>query len=173
MTGNTVTDATDGAIVVFGSPGSTVSGNSIVASSQTLMGGVNLVDVNPWSGDSSVLVTSNQIVARSAMIKIGVAVGAMAWGSYNDTSYRTRNMVVRGNSFSVRRRASSDLSRLLSAIDLGRSSSCTDWVRRLIRLRDRGRWSRQRDARTEHCRQRHPLQRRHQLSLHRRLPATS
>ena len=36
------------------------------------------------------------------MIKIGIAVGSMAWGSYNSTDYRTSGMVVQGNTFTVR-----------------------------------------------------------------------
>ena len=71
--GNTVTDATDGGIVIFGSPGSTITGNTITASTQTLMGGINIVgasllwhaitdsaDVYPWR-NSSVRVTKNNI----------------------------------------------------------------------------------------------------------------
>lgn len=60
--GNLITDATDGAIVIFGAPGSTVSGNRIVAVSRNLLGGINLVDFMPFSGDySHVLVSGNTI----------------------------------------------------------------------------------------------------------------
>jgi hypothetical protein len=42
VTGNSIVDATDGAVVVFGAPGSKISGNTITQESRTLMGGVNM-----------------------------------------------------------------------------------------------------------------------------------
>jgi len=39
---NTIIDATDGAIVVFCAPGTLVTGNTIIARTRNLMGGINL-----------------------------------------------------------------------------------------------------------------------------------
>ncbi|KAL8278716.1 hypothetical protein RQP46_008785 [Phenoliferia psychrophenolica] len=98
--GNTVVDATDGAIVVFGAPGSTITGNLIVANERVLMGGVNLVDFGPYSGTfQGTEVTGNTFLANTTMIKIGVAIGVMSWGSNNATSSYTRGGKVSKNTF--------------------------------------------------------------------------
>ena len=41
---NTIIDATDGAIVQFGGPGTVISGNTIISSTRVALGGINLVD---------------------------------------------------------------------------------------------------------------------------------
>ncbi len=80
VTNNRIQDATDGAIVIFGAPGSLIQGNSIVASSRVLLGGINLVDVAPVGGNySGTRVLNNTIDARGAFIKVGVAMGASVW----------------------------------------------------------------------------------------------
>lgn len=43
VTNNAITDATDGGIVIFGSPGSTISGNTITSDARQLLGGINMV----------------------------------------------------------------------------------------------------------------------------------
>lgn len=48
---NTITDATDGGIVIFGAPGSLIEGNVIRAQHATLLGGINMVDYLPFNGD--------------------------------------------------------------------------------------------------------------------------
>jgi parallel beta-helix repeat protein len=77
---NTITDATDGAIVLFGAPGSTVENNTVVAETRELLGGINLVDYAPVNGNyTGTVVRGNVIDAKGAFIKIGVAMGWQAW----------------------------------------------------------------------------------------------
>ncbi|HKX31896.1 MAG TPA: hypothetical protein VJ302_29690 [Blastocatellia bacterium] len=81
VSGNTITDATDGAIVVFGAPGSTISNNTIKARRRALLGGINMVDYGPYDGDySGTVVRDNKIVAETAQIKVAIAVGPQVWG---------------------------------------------------------------------------------------------
>lgn len=81
VTGNTITDATDGGIVIFGAPGSTVSNNRIVANTRVLLGGINLVDYNPTAGHyEGTVVSGNTIDAAGALIKVGIAMGPAVWG---------------------------------------------------------------------------------------------
>jgi hypothetical protein len=55
-----VQDATDGGIVIFGAPGSSVKNNTIVAKTRTLLGGINLVDYAPMNGNyTGTTVTGN------------------------------------------------------------------------------------------------------------------
>jgi len=78
---NTVTDATDGAIVIFGAPGSLVEGNVIRAQHQTMLGGINMVDYLPFNGDfTGVRVQGNTIDAAGAVIRIGMGMGDRPWG---------------------------------------------------------------------------------------------
>jgi hypothetical protein len=77
---NVITDATDGAIVVFGAPGSLITNNVIIASTQTLLGGINMVDYSPVHGNYvGTLVTNNVIDANGAFIKVGIAMGPDVW----------------------------------------------------------------------------------------------
>jgi parallel beta-helix repeat protein len=86
--GNTVTDATDGGIVVFGAPGSTISGNTIVARTQQLFGGINMVDYAPMNGNyTGTTVTGNTIDAAGALIKTGIAMGQQVWNCLTGTNY--------------------------------------------------------------------------------------
>ncbi|KAI5478662.1 hypothetical protein MNV49_004689 [Pseudohyphozyma bogoriensis] len=80
VTGNTVTDATDGAIVIFGSPGSTIKDNIIIADQRQLLGAINSVDYAPWFGNyTGTSVTGNTITASNSMIKVGFALGPLNW----------------------------------------------------------------------------------------------
>ena len=93
---NIITDATDGAIVIFGAPFTTVRNNTIIALSRTLLGAINMVDYAPYSGDyTGVIVTNNTIWAESAFIKTGIAIGPAVWGA-DKTNYN-RNGIVRDN----------------------------------------------------------------------------
>ena len=85
---NVVTDATDGAIVVFGAPGSIVAYNTIVAATQTLLGGINMVDYNPVHGNhTGTIVTNNVIDASGAFIKVGIAMGPDVWSCPHTVNY--------------------------------------------------------------------------------------
>lgn len=76
VTANTITDATDGAIVIFSSEGNQVTNNTIIAQSQTLLGGINMVDYAPMAGSFAGTIVQNNIInAKSAMIKIGIPIG--------------------------------------------------------------------------------------------------
>ena len=86
--GNTIQDATDGGIVVFGAPGSTIQNNTIIARNQLLFGGINMVDYAPMNGNyTGTLVTNNTIDAASAFIKIGIAMGQQVWNCTTGTNY--------------------------------------------------------------------------------------
>ncbi|KAK4704505.1 hypothetical protein P7C70_g1699, partial [Phenoliferia sp. Uapishka_3] len=100
ITGNVVTDATDGAIVLFGAPGTLVSGNTIQSVNRQLLGGVNMVDWAPFSGSfEGTVVTGNTIWARGNFIKVGIPMGGMVWGVDNRTASRTFGGTVTGNTF--------------------------------------------------------------------------
>lgn len=86
--GNRVTDATDGGIVVFGAPGSTIEGNTVTAATRQLFGGINMVDYAPMSGNyTGTVVTHNTIDAQGAMVKIGIAMGQQVWNCLPGTNY--------------------------------------------------------------------------------------
>lgn len=77
---NTIIDATDGGIVIFGAPGSTVESNTIRAETRTLLGGINMVDYLPYFGDySGVTVRYNLIQAQGGFVKTGIAMGTRVW----------------------------------------------------------------------------------------------
>ncbi|GAA5892311.1 hypothetical protein JCM5296_003232 [Sporobolomyces johnsonii] len=100
VTGNTITDATDGPIVIFGALGTVVSGNTIISKTRVSLGGVNLVDWSPYSGSfQNVVVEDNTLIADTSMIKVGIAIGGMVWGSDNRTAARTFAGTVRNNVF--------------------------------------------------------------------------
>ena len=85
---NLVVDATDGAIVVFGAPGSIVANNTIIAETQTLLGGINMVDYAPVSGNyTGTIVTNNVIDASGAFIKVGIAMGPDVWSCPHTVNY--------------------------------------------------------------------------------------
>jgi len=97
---NMVKNPTDGGIVLFGSPGSQVYNNTVWVETQTLLGGINMVDYLPFSGDyTGTVVRNNTIVGGfstdqptsggtdganvdDVIIKIGIAIGPRTW--FND-----------------------------------------------------------------------------------------
>ncbi|KAK4046720.1 hypothetical protein OIO90_006451 [Microbotryomycetes sp. JL221] len=98
VSGNTITDATDGAIVVFQSPGSTITGNTIISSKRQLLGGINSVDYFPFGGTyTGTKVVNNVLSAQGAMMKVGIAIGPLAWSDVNNT--RTFDGEWSGNTF--------------------------------------------------------------------------
>lgn len=94
---NMINNPTDGGIVLFGSPGTLVENNTIWVETNTLLGGINMVDVSPFNGNySGVVVTNNTIAGGFAdgtpsgsqtkgtnnedvIIKIGIAIGPRTW----------------------------------------------------------------------------------------------
>ncbi|KAK4705407.1 hypothetical protein P7C70_g799, partial [Phenoliferia sp. Uapishka_3] len=120
VSSNTIIDATDGGIVIFGAPGSQVTGNTVKSVNRQLMGGINMVDVSffrvrnelhmvitnvlrqwgPFSGSfTGTVVSGNTINAQSNFIKIGIAVGGLVWGVDNRTIARTYGGTVTNNVF--------------------------------------------------------------------------
>jgi len=94
---NMVLNPTDGGIVLFGSPGTQVYNNTIWVQNQTLLGGINMVDYEPFLGDyTGTVVRDNTILGGfatstegpgepkgsnqdDAIIKIGIAIGPRTW----------------------------------------------------------------------------------------------
>ncbi|THH28421.1 hypothetical protein EUX98_g5766 [Antrodiella citrinella] len=94
---NTVNNPTDGGIVLFGSPGTVVENNTIFVETQTLLGGINMVDYEPWGGNyTNTIVRNNSIFGGfstdtptpgeedganqdDVIIKIGIAIGPRTW----------------------------------------------------------------------------------------------
>jgi hypothetical protein len=77
---NTIVDATDGGIVIFGAPGSLIERNLISAESRTLLGGINMVDYFPYEGNfTGTIVRGNVIEAAGAVIRIGLGMGLRVW----------------------------------------------------------------------------------------------
>ncbi|KAJ7181635.1 hypothetical protein C8R43DRAFT_1116993 [Mycena crocata] len=91
---NMIMNPIDGGIALFGSPGTEVYNNTIRVTNQPLLGGINLVDYEPWDGDyTNTVVRDTTIIGgyadeRSgavgtntgiAVIEIGIAIGPRAW----------------------------------------------------------------------------------------------
>ncbi len=103
---NTINDATDGAIVMFGAPGSHVYGNHVNATSRHLFGGVNMVDPGPYSFDAGTYgggdytgdeVDQNDIHASGARIDVGIAQGPLVWSSWCGQALFNRGANVHDN----------------------------------------------------------------------------
>lgn len=78
---NRITDATDGGIVVFSSPGSLVEGNRVIAATRAALGGINMVDYEVFEGDyRGTVVAGNTIAATGAPIHIALGMG---WNTMN------------------------------------------------------------------------------------------
>lgn len=101
---NTVLNATDGGIVVFGAPGSTIDHNLVetisgtISDGQTMIGGINLEDWNPYQGNyADTLVEFNTIDAEDGYIRTGIALGPAAAGisadQYNDGALVENNIL--------------------------------------------------------------------------------
>lgn len=115
---NMVDNPTDGGIVLFGSPGTLVENNTIWIEEQTLLGGINLVDYSPWSGNyTGVVVQNNSIFGGfatdsdadsqskgddefSAIVKIGIAIGPRTWFGDRYGNNKSENATVINNHLS-------------------------------------------------------------------------
>lgn len=87
MTSQIIYDATDGAIVLFGSSGSIVSHNQIFSRTRVILGGINLVDYPPWEGDyTRVIVQHNTLTAHGGYIKAGIVIGTASWSDDTETT---------------------------------------------------------------------------------------
>lgn len=96
---NLIVDATDGGIVIFGATGSLIEGNTIRAETRTLLGGINMVDYDPYDGNyTGTIVRNNVIDASGAVIRIGLGMGVRVWGCWPPETDKTLyGGVVAGN----------------------------------------------------------------------------
>ncbi|KAG8712604.1 hypothetical protein FRC08_014319 [Ceratobasidium sp. 394] len=115
--GNWIDNPTDGGIVLFGSPGSLVQNNTIWIENNTLLGGINLVDYDPFNGDfTGTIVENNTIIGgfatdqpenstdiyygdndQDVIIKMGLAVGNRVWFGEKYGLNRNFGGIVRNN----------------------------------------------------------------------------
>ncbi|MBI3291381.1 MAG: right-handed parallel beta-helix repeat-containing protein [Elusimicrobia bacterium] len=85
---NVITDTTDGAIVIFGAPGSLITRNHIRAVSRTGLIGIAMADYNPYHGNyTGTRVTDNTIEAVSAPIRVAMPMGPWTWFCARDSSH--------------------------------------------------------------------------------------
>ncbi|GAA6059041.1 hypothetical protein JCM10212_001266 [Sporobolomyces blumeae] len=83
IAGNTVFDATDGAIVVFCAPGTTVTQNTIIARERHLLGAINLVDDFPFDRNfEGTRVIGNHIKTEGAFIRLAIGCGPTCWSPW-------------------------------------------------------------------------------------------
>ncbi|KAL1965493.1 hypothetical protein VTN77DRAFT_5749 [Rasamsonia byssochlamydoides] len=95
---NTITGSTDGGIVLFGAPGTTVTGNTITSSADNHgFGAINMVD-NLYGGSyANVLVTDNVITGQK-LFSVGISIGAYVW-SFNDPFFLSGPATITNNKF--------------------------------------------------------------------------
>ncbi|KAG9317823.1 hypothetical protein JVU11DRAFT_2049 [Chiua virens] len=79
---NMINNPTDGGIVLFGAPGTRVENNTIWVETNTLLGGINLVDVSPFGGNYSGVVDPRrrEPIMRTSSLR-SVSLLALAPGS--------------------------------------------------------------------------------------------
>jgi hypothetical protein len=83
--GNEIFDATDAAIAVFGAAGSVIEENYVRAETQTLLGGIGLIDYPPYDGNfEGTIVRNNTVESAGAVIRVAYGMGTRVWGCFND-----------------------------------------------------------------------------------------
>lgn len=83
IAGNTVFDATDGAIVLFCAPGSVVTRNTIIARERNLLGAINMVDDFPFDRNfEGTKVIGNSIKTEGAFIRLAIGCGPTCWSPW-------------------------------------------------------------------------------------------
>ncbi|KAJ1310229.1 hypothetical protein OPQ81_006971 [Rhizoctonia solani] len=96
VAGNQILDATDGAIVIFGAPGSLITSNTIINRHRLCLGGLNMVDYNPHKGNYRFTrVINNTVRTEGAYIKVGVGMGPSILGKANADSIEEGGIVMR------------------------------------------------------------------------------
>lgn len=84
---------------MFGAPGTTVRGNTIVSSTTDAgFGAINMVDYLYDGSYANVVVTNNTITGQK-LFNVGIAIGAFAW-SFNDDAFLQGPATVTNNVFS-------------------------------------------------------------------------
>ncbi|KAG0665170.1 hypothetical protein C6P46_000267 [Rhodotorula mucilaginosa] len=83
VTGNTIFDATDGAIVLFCAPGTLCSDNTVIARTRNCLGAINMVDDFPFQRDyTETRVISNVIRTEGAYFRVAIACGPTSWSPW-------------------------------------------------------------------------------------------
>ncbi|CAK9786704.1 hypothetical protein CC85DRAFT_276727 [Cutaneotrichosporon oleaginosum] len=73
---NTLIDCTDAGIVVYCSPGTKIENNHVSTERRSAIGGILLVDSQPFGGDySGVMVKNNVLDAAARAMRVGIGVG--------------------------------------------------------------------------------------------------
>ncbi|BEJ11266.1 hypothetical protein CspHIS471_0106880 [Cutaneotrichosporon sp. HIS471] len=73
---NLLTDCTDAGIVVYCSPGTKIENNRVSSERRSAIGGILLVDTQPFNGDySGVMVKDNILDASARAMRVGIGVG--------------------------------------------------------------------------------------------------
>jgi hypothetical protein len=88
---NTIIDATDVGLVVFGAPGSIIEDNMIINRERRTNGGITLVDYGPYDGNfEGSIVRRNTINAENATIGVGLGMGQRIWLCISDLQLEKR-----------------------------------------------------------------------------------
>lgn len=103
ISGNIITDVTDGGIIIFGAPGSLVTKNVIRAVKKPLLVGIGLVDYAFEGNYQGTTVLKNTIRADSSYIKVGIAMGPGVWACAKDQKRKiNRGAVIKQNTLDGR-----------------------------------------------------------------------
>lgn len=102
---NLIQNATDGAIVVFGAPGSVIEDNTIEVTTEAL-GGIHLVALT-YNGDYTGTIVRNNTIRAEAYVPLGpdpflhtgITIGPRTWGDHACDSVTIKNGTVTGNYF--------------------------------------------------------------------------
>ncbi len=96
---NTITDVTDGGVVVFQSPGAVIADNTIRAKNRIMIYGISMEDYWPDAGDfTSTTITRNVIDANGAMIREGIGMGPLVGcADIEEEPLRSRGAIVTDN----------------------------------------------------------------------------
>ncbi|KIJ54777.1 hypothetical protein M422DRAFT_775012 [Sphaerobolus stellatus SS14] len=100
IAGNLIKDATDGGIVVFGAPGTLVISNTVISQDRLTLGGINMVDWAPVSGNyvgTRVIHNTVKTFGSNGYFKTGIGQGPGVWWNNNPPEKVNRGAVVFGN----------------------------------------------------------------------------
>ncbi|KAG8999828.1 suppressor of los1-1 [Tulasnella sp. 427] len=100
VAGNIVTDSTDGAIVLFGAPGTLVTSNTVIVRTRMNSGAINMVDHLPYHGNyNGTTVIHNTVRMEGSYLNIAFAQGPSTWWlpKSNQPQAYNRGAVVRLN----------------------------------------------------------------------------
>ena len=92
-----ITDVTDAGIILLGSPGTTVSNNTISNPTRRMQGGIVLADFDPYAGDYSGVVIEDNKIESTEMLKVGISGGSAAWYGLEQQERLLANATIRRN----------------------------------------------------------------------------